>query len=48
MTEETILLPTWNVIMKVMTDKYIVDGRNIWNRAELEELGFSYTRIGEK
>ena len=41
-------LPTWNVIQKVMTDKYIVDGRNIWNRAELEELGFSYTRIGEK
>ena len=40
-------LPTWNVIQKVMTDKYIVDG-NIWNRAELEELGFSYTRIGEK
>lgn len=41
-------LPTWNVIQKVMTDKYIVDGRNIWNRAELEEMGFSYTRIGEK
>ena len=33
-------LPTWNVIQKVMTDKYIVDGRNIWNRAELEEMGF--------
>ena len=41
-------LPTWNVIQKVMTDKYIVDGRNIWNRAELEKMGFSYTRIGEK
>ena len=41
-------LPTWNVIQKVMTDKYIVDGRNIWNRVELEEMGFSYTRIGEK
>jgi UDPglucose 6-dehydrogenase len=41
-------LPTWNVIQKVMTDKYIVDGRNIWNRAELEEMGFIYSRIGEK
>ena len=41
-------LPTWSVIQKVMTDKYIVDGRNIWNRAELEEMGFNYTRIGEK
>ena len=27
---------------------YIVDGRNIWNRAELEEMGFIYSRIGEK
>ena len=35
-------LPTWNVIQKVMTDKYIVDGRNIWNRVELEEMGFSF------
>ena len=41
-------LPTWNVIQKVMTDKYIVDGRNNWNRVELEEMGFVYTRIGEK
>ena len=41
-------LPTWNVIQKVMADKYVVDGRNIWNRVELEEMGFSYTRIGEK
>ena len=41
-------LPTWNVIQKVMNGKYIVDGRNIWNRVELEEMGFVYTRIGEK
>ena len=41
-------LPTWNVIQKVMNGNYIVDGRNIWNRAELEEIGFCYTRIGEK
>mgnify|MGYP002607930272 FL=1 len=41
-------LPTWKVIQKVMNGKYIVDGRNIWNRDELEEMGFSYTRIGEK
>lgn len=41
-------LPTWKVIQKVMNDKYIVDGRNIWNRNELEEMEFKYTRIGEK
>ena len=41
-------LPTWNVISKMMPGRIIVDGRNIWNRTELEELGYSYTRIGEK
>lgn len=41
-------LPTWNVIEKVMPGRVIVDGRNIWNRAELENLGYKYTRIGEK
>lgn len=40
-------LPTWNVISKIMPGRIIVDGRNIWNRTELEELGYSYTRIGE-
>lgn len=41
-------MPTWNVIKKVMRGNIIVDGRNIYNRQELEELGFMYTRIGEK
>ncbi len=41
-------MPSWNVIKKVMNGNVIVDGRNIWNRDELEELGFVYTRIGEK
>jgi UDPglucose 6-dehydrogenase len=41
-------MPSWNVIKKVMTGNVIVDGRNIYDRQELEELGFVYTRIGEK
>ena len=41
-------MPSWNVVKKVMRGSAIVDGRNIWNRAELEELGFTYSRIGEK
>ena len=41
-------MPSWNVIQKVMTGNVVVDGRNIYDRAELEELGFVYTRIGEK
>ena len=41
-------MPSWNVIQKVMTGNAIVDGRNIYDRQELEEQGFVYTRIGEK
>ena len=41
-------MPSWNVIKKVMKGNVIVDGRNIYDRQELEEQGFVYTRIGEK
>ena len=41
-------MPSWNVIRKVMSGNVVVDGRNIYDRSELEELGFIYTRIGEK
>lgn len=41
-------MPSWNVIKKVMTGNVIVDGRNIYDRNELEDIGFIYTRIGEK
>ena len=46
-------MPSWNVIKKVMAGRsaqsknVIVDGRNIYDRQELEEQGFVYTRIGE-
>ena len=41
-------MPSWNVIKKVMTGNVVIDGRNIYDRHELEENGFVYTRIGEK
>ena len=41
-------MPSWNVIKKVMNGNVIIDGRNIYDRQELEELGFVYSRIGEK
>ena len=41
-------MPSWNVIKKVMNGNIIIDGRNIYDRQELEELGFVYSRIGEK
>ena len=41
-------MPSWNVIKKVMTGNVVIDGRNIYDRQELEEQGFVYTRIGER
>ncbi len=41
-------MPAWNVIRKAMKGNIVVDGRNIYNRAELEEQGFVYSRIGER
>ena len=41
-------MPSWNVIKKVMTGNAVVDGRNIYDRKELEEQEFVYSRIGEK
>ena len=41
-------LPSWNVVQKVMNGNVVVDGRNIYDRQELEEMGFVYSRIGEQ
>lgn len=39
-------LPAWEVIKKTMTTPLVIDGRNIYNRQEMAELGFDYTGIG--
>lgn len=39
-------MPSWNVIKKVMVGNVVVDGRNIYDREELEKQGFVYTKIG--
>ncbi len=39
-------MPSWTEISRLMPGRIIVDGRNIYNRAELESLGFRYLRIG--
>ncbi|MCC8133956.1 MAG: UDP-glucose/GDP-mannose dehydrogenase family protein [Tannerellaceae bacterium] len=41
-------LPAWSVMQRVMRNLLIVDGRNIYDRKELEEYGFKYYRIGER
>lgn len=39
-------LPNWNKIKSLMLDNVIVDGRNIFEKSELLELGFNYYSIG--
>ena len=39
-------LPTWGVINKAMKRPLVIDGRNIFDVEELEELGFEYYCIG--
>ncbi|MFA6872998.1 MAG: UDP-glucose/GDP-mannose dehydrogenase family protein [Bacteroidaceae bacterium] len=41
-------LPSWTVLKKVMRRPLILDGRNIFVKNELQELGFEYSGIGCK
>ena len=40
-------VPSWKVLAKTMRGNLIVDGRNIYDAAELEEEGFRYRCIGK-
>lgn len=39
-------LPSWSVVKKVARNPVIFDGRNIYNRKDVEEAGFEYFCIG--
>lgn len=39
-------LPSWAVIRKTMAHQIVLDGRNIYDKKEMEELGFVYSCIG--
>lgn len=41
-------MPSWAIIHKAMRNHVVVDGRNIYDREEMKELGFIYSRIGSK
>ena len=41
-------LPSWAVIKKTMSRQIVLDGRNIYDKKEMEELGFVYHCIGKK
>lgn len=40
-------LPSWPVIRKTMSNPVIFDGRNIYDKKEIEEQGFTYFCIGK-
>ena len=40
-------LPSWAVIKKTMAQQVVLDGRNIYDKKEMEELGFVYYCIGK-
>jgi len=39
-------MPSWNVVKKAMKFPLILDGRNIYDKKEMKELGFEYEGIG--
>lgn len=39
-------MPSFNVLHKAMTDNVIIDGRNIYDKVEVEQAGFVYYKIG--
>ena len=39
-------LPSWAVIKKTMEKPVVLDGRNIYDKKEMEEQGFTYHCIG--
>lgn len=40
-------LPNWENVKSVMSGNVVIDGRNIYNSAEMEQLGFVYASIGK-
>lgn len=40
-------MPSWEVLKKTMQQHFILDGRNIYEAKELNDMGFDYTCIGK-
>ena len=39
-------LPDWEVVCKIMKQNVMFDGRNIYHRKDLQQIGFTYYGIG--
>lgn len=40
-------VPSWKTLARTMSGKVVLDGRNIYDRAELESEGFTYYALGK-
>lgn len=40
-------MPSWGVLKKTMKQPVVIDGRNIYDKNELQEIGVEYTCIGK-
>ena len=40
-------MPSWGVLKKTMKQPLVIDGRNIYDKNELQEIGVEYTCIGK-
>jgi len=41
-------MPDWKKLKSIMRHHLVIDGRNIYNREELDAYGFAYSGIGQK
>ena len=41
-------IPGWAILKKIMNDYLVIDGRNIYNKEDVESQGFKYKGIGLK
>ena len=40
-------VPNWGVVKRTMKEPIVFDGRNIYDKKELHDMGFEYTCIGQ-
>ena len=39
-------MPSWGVLVKTMQNTLVIDGRNIYDKNELQKMGVTYFGIG--
>ncbi|MTK54182.1 UDP-glucose/GDP-mannose dehydrogenase family protein [Paludibacter sp.] len=39
-------MPNWDIVKKLMKNHIVLDGRNIYDKKEMSELGFTYMGVG--